>query len=121
MTNEDSTNERQSPDSANMLDYLPEVSKTAKATKDTLAIALKYEPGSAEAPHVAASGKGNVAEQILRLAFDHGVKVREDADLAQILATLDVETPIPLEAYAAVAEILAYLYRANHDAKGDTA
>ena len=58
-----------------------------------------------------ASGRGALAEQILRIAFDRGVKVRNDADLAEILATIEVESEIPLEALAAVAEILSYVYR----------
>ena len=66
-----------------------------------------------EAPKIVASGRGAVAEQILQLAFANGVKVREDADLAEVLSHLELESPIPLEAYAAVAEILAYVYRAN--------
>ena len=39
--------------------------------------------------------------------------MREDGDLAQILATIEVESVVPLEALTAVAEILAYVYRAN--------
>ena len=65
------------------------------------------------APKVVATGKGRAAEQILELAFAHGVKVRTDPDLAQILAAVDVDTVIPAEAFVAVAEILAYMYRAN--------
>jgi flagellar biosynthesis protein len=42
-----------------------------------------------------------------------GVKVREDADLAELLAKLDIDTPIPSEAIVAVAEILAKVYEAN--------
>jgi flagellar biosynthesis protein len=60
---------------------------------------------------VVASGRGALAEQILQIAFDRGVKVRHDADLAEILATIEVESEIPLEALAAVAEILSYVYR----------
>ena len=58
-----------------------------------------------------ASGRGALAEQILQIAFDRGVKVRNDADLAEILAAVEVESEIPLEALAAVAEILSYVYR----------
>ena len=54
-----------------------------------------------------------MAEQILELAFAHDIKVREDAELVEILSLLDVDSPIPLEAFAAVAEILSYVYRAN--------
>ncbi|MGB0696398.1 MAG: EscU/YscU/HrcU family type III secretion system export apparatus switch protein [Rhodospirillaceae bacterium] len=77
-----------------------------------VAVALDYD-GSETAPRVVASGRGAVADQILRIAFAEGVKVREDADLAEVLASVDVDQEIPLEAFAAVAEILAYVYRAN--------
>ncbi len=62
---------------------------------------------------VIASGRGKLAEQILQLAFAKGVKVREDADLAELLVKLDLDTPIPSEAIIAVAEILAKVYEAN--------
>jgi len=80
---------------------------------DPVAVALQYDPLESDAPRVAASGRGHVAERILREAFDHGVKVREDPELAALLATVDVDSEIPLEAFAAVAEILAYVYRAE--------
>jgi len=67
---------------------------------------------------VTATGRGALAEQILAVAFANGVKVREDADLAQILAAVDVDCPIPTEAFAAVAEILSYVYRANNQTPG---
>ncbi|MDP9128226.1 MAG: EscU/YscU/HrcU family type III secretion system export apparatus switch protein, partial [Pseudomonadota bacterium] len=56
---------------------------------------------------------GKLAEQILQIAFQKGVKVREDADLAELLVKLDLDTPIPSEAIVAVAEILARVYEAN--------
>lgn len=85
--------------------------------KDKLAIALAYERGQDEAPVVAAKGKGYLAEQILKIAHEHGVEVREDADLVTLLSKLDIGEPIPVEAYAAVAEILSYIYRANASMK----
>lgn len=78
-----------------------------------VAVALTWDPATDAAPRVVASGRGTVAEQILELAWANGVRVREDADLAQILAAIDLDTEIPVEAYAAVAEILLYVYRAN--------
>ena len=83
--------------------------------KPAIAIALE-ESADAAAPSVVASGRGAIAEQILNIAFANGVKVREDADLVQILAAVDVDSPIPTEAFAAVAEILSYVYRANGQA-----
>ncbi len=77
------------------------------------AVALGYEAGVDDAPRVLATGKGAVAEQILALAFAHGVRVRKDQDLIEVLSQLDVDSVIPLEAFAAVAEILSYVYRYN--------
>lgn len=79
----------------------------------SVAVAVRHDPDSGGAPRVVASGRGFVADQILELAFAHGIKVRQDADLAQILAVLDLDSDIPPEAFAAVAEILVYVYRAN--------
>ncbi len=79
----------------------------------TKAVALQYDKEQDDAPRVVASGKGAVAEQILSLAFSHGVRVREDADLVNVLAEIDVDSVIPLEAFTAVAEILNYVYQAN--------
>lgn len=84
------------------------------AGKPAIAVAVADDPASGKAPSIVAKGSGAVAEQILQIAFDHGVKVREDADLAELLVAVDVESEIPLEALAAVAEILSYVYRANN-------
>jgi flagellar biosynthesis protein len=84
----------------------------APPAKPAIAVALSGEDAEGT-PKVVAKGKVALAEQILRLAFDHGVKVRQDADLAELLVAVDVESEIPLEALAAVAEILAYVYAAN--------
>jgi flagellar biosynthesis protein len=80
-----------------------------------LAVALKYQPDSEFAPKVVASGRGSVAEQILAIAFAKGIKVREDADLVKLLSLIELDSEIPIEAFAAVAEILAYVYRVNGD------
>ena len=77
------------------------------------AVAIEYERGTDEAPRVTASGKGAIAEQILAIAFDRGIKVRQDAELVEILSLVEVDSPIPLEAFTAVAEILAFVYQAN--------
>ena len=80
-----------------------------------LAVALKYQPETEFAPKVVASGRGSVAEQILAIAFAKGIKVREDADLVKLLSVIEIDSEIPIEAFAAVAEILAYVYRVNGD------
>ncbi|MDR3438522.1 EscU/YscU/HrcU family type III secretion system export apparatus switch protein [Telmatospirillum sp.] len=91
--------------------------KHAKGTKREIAVALSYRPESGDAaPKVVATGRGELAREILDRAFEKGVKVRQDADLAELLSVVDVDSIIPLEAFMAVAEILAYVYRANQQA-----
>ena len=82
-------------------------------TDRTLAIALSHDLDTDISPTVVAKGYGELAEKILRLAFDNDVKVRSDPDLAQILSVVEVDCEIPVEAFAAVAEILTYVYRLN--------
>ena len=82
-------------------------------TARPVAVAVHRDAGVQANPRVVAKGHGAVAEQILSIAFDRGVKVRTDADLAEILAAVELDSEIPLEALAAVAEILSYVYRAT--------
>lgn len=90
-------------------------SRRGKGAKRDIAVALSFEPQKGEAaPKVVASGRGQTAKRILDLAFASGVKVREDADLAEVLAAVDLDSVIPLEAFMAVAEILAYVYQQNN-------
>ena len=58
--------------------------KPPPETERAVSVALK-EQNDGRAPKVVAAGRGTVAEQILALAFAHGIKVREDADLAELL------------------------------------
>ena len=84
-----------------------------------VAIAIDQDPKGTAAPRVVAKGYGKLAEQILQIAFDRGVNVRSDADLAEILAAVEIDSEVPLEALAAVAEILSYVYRAQNRAFAD--
>jgi flagellar biosynthesis protein len=82
-------------------------------TDPDLAIALRHDRDGGDLPRVIARGRGAIADQIVSLARAHGIEVRRDRDLAALLGTLEIDSPIPLAAFAAVAEILAHLYRAN--------
>jgi flagellar biosynthesis protein len=77
------------------------------------AVALKHGLGQEAAPRVVAKGYGEIAEKILKLAFANDVRVRHDPDLVEVLAAVEVDCQIPIEAFAAVAEILSYVYEAN--------
>jgi len=76
-----------------------------------VAIALSYARTSDEAPRVVAKGHGQIASTIERLAQANGVPIRKDASLASLLAAVEVDSYIPVEAYVAVAQILSYIYQ----------
>ena len=86
---------------------------TKKIPKRQTAVSLKESENKKDAPTVTAAGRGVMAEKILQLAFENGIKVREDGALAEMLAEIEIDSPIPSEAFMAVAEILSYVYRAN--------
>lgn len=77
------------------------------------AVALQYEAGVDQAPRITASGSGSVADRILEAAAEHGVPIREDRDLAEALAQLDLWQSVPPELYGVIAEVFAWAYRAN--------
>ncbi len=81
--------------------------------KRQTAVALQEGAHRKDIPRITAAGRGKIAEKILQLAFDNGIKVREDGELAEMLAQFEIDSPIPSESFMAVAEILSYVYRAN--------
>ena len=81
--------------------------------KRTVAAAIQYDPEKDAAPRVTAKGKGYVADKIIELAKKHGIPVKNDPCLVEILSRLDIDEQIPVEVYRAVAEILAFVYSLN--------
>ncbi len=78
-----------------------------------VAVALRYD-GSRPAPEVVAKGAGVVAEAIRRVAEEHRVPIVRNAPLAQALfREVEIGRLIPETFFAAVAEILAFVYRAT--------
>lgn len=78
------------------------------------AVALKYDAENSHAPMVVAKGKDNVALQIKKIAREAGVHVMQDPPLARALyKEVEIDKPIPEALFAAVAEVLAYVYKAN--------
>jgi len=80
------------------------------------AAALRYAQGKDVAPRLTAKGKGTVADRILEIARRNGIPIREDRELVQVLASLDLYQEIPPELYKAVAGILVFLYSLNREA-----
>lgn len=82
------------------------------------AATLQYDKEKGAAPKLTSRGRGLVAEKILAIAEEHGIPVHQDADLIEILEKTELDTEIPLEVYAIVAEIFAYIYKVNQQKKG---
>lgn len=77
-----------------------------------LAIALQYDPDTMPAPIVLAKGAGVLAQRIRRLALENKIAVVERKELARALyATVDVNDAVPADQYAAVAEVIRYVYQ----------
>jgi flagellar biosynthesis protein len=82
------------------------------------AVALRYDREKERAPRVTAAGKGYVADRIIEIARAHGIVVREDKELVELLSHIELYDEIPVELYQVVAEVLAFVYRLQKDAKG---
>jgi flagellar biosynthetic protein FlhB len=77
-----------------------------------LAVAIQYTPDEMAAPVVVAKGAGIIAQRIRRLGLENNIPVVERKPLAQLLyKEVDIGKPIPTDSYAAVAEVLAYVYQ----------
>lgn len=74
------------------------------------AVAISYDTKDA-APRVVAKGYGTVAENIMRVAQDHGLYVHESPELVGLLMQVDLDKHIPPELYQAVAQLLSWLYK----------
>jgi len=78
------------------------------------AVALKYDELQSHAPIVVAKGMDNIAQNIKKIARENGVHIVQNPPLARSLyAQVEVERPIPDELFAAVAEVLAYVFKMN--------
>jgi len=81
------------------------------------AIALKYEVDM-PAPIVVAKGINLLAERIKQIARDNGIMLVENRPLAQALyKSVEVGDSIPANLYKAVAEILAFVFRAQAEVR----
>ncbi|MFD1121254.1 flagellar biosynthesis protein FlhB [Methylophilus flavus] len=76
------------------------------------AVAIRYKEGESGAPIVVAKGMDAIALKIREIAAEHNVMTMESPKLARALfAHTELEREIPQALYAAVAEILAYVFQ----------
>ncbi len=73
-----------------------------------MAVALTYD--EQRPPHVSATGKGLIAEEIIRIAKEHGVLIHEDPALVDSLINLELGQEIPENLYKAIAEVISFAY-----------
>lgn len=80
-----------------------------------VAVALKYDAKTMEAPVLVAKGADEVAEKIREIARAYGVPIIRRPELARtIYSTVKLNGLIPHTLYVAVAEVLAMIYRLRH-------
>lgn len=72
------------------------------------AIALLYDGD--QAPTLTAKGEGELADQIIQLAMEYEVPIYQNADLARMLARMELGDQIPEELYRTIAEIIAFAW-----------
>ena len=76
-----------------------------------LAVAIKYDKDTNEAPVVVAKGADYLAQKIKERARENAIEIVENKPLARMLYhNVEIGAEIPPELYQMVAEVLAYVY-----------
>jgi flagellar biosynthetic protein FlhB len=80
-----------------------------------VAVVLRYEAKTMDAPVMVAKGADHLAERIREIARAYGIPIIQRPELARaIYSTVKLGDPIPEALYVAVAEVLAMIYRLRH-------
>jgi flagellar biosynthesis protein FlhB len=86
-----------------------------------IAVAIEYDEGAMNAPVVSAKGQEQLAQRIIALARQHGVPIIRQVPLARSLFELEIGREIPEDLYAAVAEVLNWVYAlTQQEVEGET-
>jgi len=76
------------------------------------AVALEWDEVQMDAPVVVAKGADLLAKRIRDIAKEHRVPIMENPPLARTLyERVELDHPIPPNLYAAVAQIIAFVYK----------
>ncbi|AZO94056.1 flagellar biosynthesis protein FlhB [Halocella sp. SP3-1] len=80
-----------------------------------IAVALKFDIDTMDAPVVVAKGEGYLAQKIKEKAREFEIEIVENKPLARSLnAATEIGDEIPVDLYQAVAEVLAFVFKNNH-------
>jgi len=94
----------------------PEAETPAEPSRRS-AIALRYNVEQDRAPMILATGRGPIAEEIMRVAEENRIPLYEDPELAELLTKLELDTEVPPELYVLVAEVLFFVYQLDRMAE----
>ena len=75
------------------------------------AVALRYDNEKEDAPRVVAKGKGESAENIIKIAELHNLPIHKDEDLVELLSKVEIDKEIPEKLYVAVVEVFGFIYK----------
>jgi flagellar biosynthesis protein len=89
--------------------------KSQKLRQIQMAMALKHQSESGQAPRLVAKGFGLNAERLIDLAKENNVPIQKNENLAEMLSNLEVPEEIPEELYEIVAKLLAYLHMVDEN------
>jgi len=81
------------------------------------AAALKYDIDKQNAPKITAKGKGETANNIIKIAKENNIPIKKDEDLIELLSQIDINKEIPSSMYKAVAEIFSFIYDLGNKAE----
>lgn len=80
------------------------------------AVALGYDPARDLAPVVKGKGHGEIADAMIEKAREHGIPIKEDVALVELLDRVDFGDVIPEDLFQAVAEVFAFIYQLDKKA-----
>jgi flagellar biosynthesis protein len=79
------------------------------------AVSMLYNQEGNNSPTITAKGKGEVANNIIKIATQNDIPIKQDQDLVNMLMELELNKEIPTELYQAVAEVFSYIYNLTQD------
>lgn len=84
------------------------------------AVALKYDKEKDHAPKLTASGSRETAKNIIKIAEQNGIPIKQDEDLVNMLSQIELNQEIPVELYKAVAEVFSFIYGVSNKNKKES-
>jgi len=90
------------------------MSDNPKEEKD-IAVALKYNKDSDNAPQVIAKGYGEIASRIIEVAKENDIIIETNPMLAEALSGVELDETIPIELFEAVAEVIGFVLQTQKE------